>query len=147
MDQVKNSQAGFTLLETAIAMVLMAIVGLGVAGLFAYAAKSTTHAADRGMATAVAQQRMEQLRSASFSDTSLAATVSAGTTTTVTRLGREFAVNTVIVDSTTTMKTITVKVTPLASTAQWESDPSSMFGSVTLVSSRSEQQMGPNRSL
>ncbi len=147
MDQVKNSQTGFTLLETAISMLLMAIVGLGVAGLFAYAAKSTTHAADREMATAVAQQRMEQLRSATFSDTSLNATSSTGTTTTVTRLDRQFAVNTVIVDSTATMKTITVKVTPLDSSAQWEADASSMFGSVTLVSNRSEQQMGPNRSL
>ena len=147
MDQVKNSQAGFTLIETAISMLVMAIVGLGVAGLFAYAAKSTMHASDREMATAVAQQRMEQLRSASFSDASLAETASGGDSTIVTRRDREFAVNTVIVDSTATTKTITIKVMPLASSAKWETDPGSMFGSVTLVSNRSAQQVGENRSL
>ena len=67
MAQAKNhSEAGFTLIETVISMVLMAIVGLGVAGLFAYAASSTANAADREMATAVAQQRMEQLKSVAF---------------------------------------------------------------------------------
>jgi prepilin-type N-terminal cleavage/methylation domain-containing protein len=46
-DKKQTSQAGFTLLETSIAMVLLAIVGLGVAGLFAYAASNTSNAADR----------------------------------------------------------------------------------------------------
>jgi len=50
-------------IEVTISMVLMAIVGLGVLSLFAYAASNTQTAADREMASAVAQQRMEQLRS------------------------------------------------------------------------------------
>ena len=155
MEQVKkrhsNSQAGFTLLETTVAMVLMAIVGLGVAGLFAYAASNTSNAADREMASAVAQQQMEQLRSVAFTDSSLTATSSSGTTTTVTRLGRSYNVNTVIadslvVDSSATLKTITIKVTPQSSSASWSSSVTSIFGSVTLVSTRSCLTIGPNRS-
>lgn len=146
-----NSQAGFTLLETTVAMVLMAIVGLGVAGLFAYAASNTSNAADREMASAVAQQQMEQLRSVAFTDSSLTATSSSGTTTTVTRLGRSYSVNTVIadslvVDSSATLKTITIKVTPQSSSASWSSNVTTIFGSVTLVSTRSCLTIGPNRS-
>lgn len=150
MDQYKHqSEAGFTLIETVISMVLMAIVGLGVAGLFAFAANSTADAADREMATAVAQQRMEQLRSVAFTDVTLNATSSTGVVTTVTRLGRQYSVNTaiadsVVVNSTATLKTITIKVTPVASNAK--SNVNTIFGSVTLVSTRTTQQMGPNRS-
>lgn len=155
MEQVKkqrsNSQAGFTLLETTVAMVLMAIVGLGIAGLFAYAASNTSNAADREMASAVAQQQMEQFRSVAFTDSSLAATSSSGTTTTVTRLGRSYSVNTVIADSvvvnsSATLKTITIKVTPQSASAPWSSNVTSIFGSVTLVSTRSSLLAGPNRS-
>lgn len=146
-----NSQAGFTLLETTVAMVLMAIVGLGIAGLFAYAASSTSNAAEREMASAVAQQQMEQLRSVAFTDSSLAATSTSGTTTTVTRLGRDYSVNTVITDSvvvnsSATLKTITIKVTPQDATAKWSRNVTSIFGSVTLVSTRSALVAGPNRS-
>jgi prepilin-type N-terminal cleavage/methylation domain-containing protein len=149
--QKSSSQAGFTLIETAISMVLMAIVGLGVAGLFSYAAKNTSNAADREMSTAVAQQRMEQLRSVAFSDSSLAATTSTGTTTTVTRLGRQYSVNTIIaesvvVNSVATLKTITVRVTPESASAAWSSNVTSIFGSVTLVNNRSSLTSGPNRS-
>src|ERR1700752_3351617 len=156
MKQVKkkhsDSQAGFTLLETTVAMVLMAVVGLGIAGLFAYAANNTSNAADREMASAVAQQQMEQLRSVAFTDSSLAATSSSGTTTTVTRLGRGYSVNTVIADSvvvssSATLKTITIKVTPQSASASWSSNVTSIFGSVTLVSTRSTLTAGPNRSL
>jgi Tfp pilus assembly protein PilV len=141
---MKQSEAGFTLLETVISMVLMAIVGLGIASLFAYAASSTANAADREMATAVAQQRMEQLKSVAFTDATLNATSSAGVTTTVTRLGRVYSVNTNISEnSPATLKTITIKVTPVASSAK---SPNTIFGSVTLVSTRSTQQLGSNRS-
>jgi prepilin-type N-terminal cleavage/methylation domain-containing protein len=141
----ETSQAGFTLLETTIAMVLLAIVGLGVAGLFAYAASNTSNAADREMATAVAQQTMEQLKSVAFTDSSLNATASEGTSITVTRLGRQYTVVTIIADSDSgTSKTITVKVTPQAATSP---NVNTIFGSVTLVTRRSAQQLGSNRSL
>jgi len=152
MPQINHqSQAGFTIIETAIAMVLMAIVALGIAGIFAFAASTTASAADREMATAVAQQGMEQLRSAKFTDATLNATSSAGVTTTVTRLGRQYSVNTIIsdslvVNSSPALKTITIRVTPLLSNARWVSNVNTIFGSVTLVSTRGTQQMGPNRS-
>ena len=143
---MKQSEAGFTLIETVISMVLMAIVGLGIAGLFAYAASSTANAAEREMATAVAQQRMEQLKSVAFTEAALNATSSAGTTTTVTRLGREYSVNTnIAVNAAATLKTITIKVTPVISTSK-SSNVNTIFGSVTLVSTRSTQQLGSNRS-
>lgn len=150
--QKTDCQAGFTLLETTIAMVLMAIVAFGIAGLFAYAAKSTSNAADREMAMAVAQQQMEQLRSVPFIDASLAATSANGNTTTVTRLGRQYSVNTIITDSLVvnskaTFKTITVKVTPRGASAVWSTDVNTIFGSVMLVSTRSSLAVGPNRAL
>lgn len=139
-----TSEAGFTLLETSISMVLMAIIGLGVAGLFTYAASNTSNAADREMATAVAQQSMEQLKSVAFTDSSLNATASEGITTTVTRLGRPYTVVTIITNSASgTSKTITVKVTPQAATTP---NVNTIFGSVTLVTTRSAQQLGSNRS-
>jgi prepilin-type N-terminal cleavage/methylation domain-containing protein len=154
MERVKkqraSSQAGFTLLETTVAMILMSVVGLGIAGLFSYAASNTSNAADREMASAVAQQQMEQLRSVAFTDASLTATSASGTTTVVTRLGRSYSVNTVIADSVVinskaTLKTITIKVTPQSASAPWSTNVTSIFGSVTLVSTRSSLTTGPNR--
>lgn len=145
MKQSKHqSEAGFTLIETVISMVLMGIVGLGIAILFAFAASSTANAADREMATAVAQQKMEQLKSVAFTDALLNTTSSAGVTTTVTRLGRDYSVNTnITANSTATLKTITIKVTPVASSAK---SVTTIFGSVTLVTTRGTQQLGSNRS-
>lgn len=147
MDHInKKSEAGFTLIETAISMVLMAIVGLGLAGLFAYAANSTTSAADREMATAVAQQRMEQLKSVAFTDATLNTTSSTGVTTTVTRLGRDYSVNTIITaNANATLKTITIKVTPVIASSKLP-NVNTFFGSVTLVCTRSTQLLGANRS-
>ncbi|HKU73618.1 MAG TPA: prepilin-type N-terminal cleavage/methylation domain-containing protein [Pyrinomonadaceae bacterium] len=143
----KHSEAGFTLIETVISMVLMAIVGLGIAGIFAYAASSTANAAEREMATAVAQQRMEQLKSVAFTDATLNTTSSVGVTTTVTRLEREYSVNTIVTaNSSATLKTITIKVTPVKAIAKSWSNVNTIFGSVTLVSTRSTQQLGSNRS-
>ena len=144
-DKKHSSEAGFTLLETTVSMVLMAIIGLGIASLFAYAATNTSNTADREMASAVAQQRMEQLKSVEFTDTSLNATSSSGTSSTVTRLGREYTVVTIITNSAGgTIKTITVKVTPVSSTAP---NVNTIFASVTLVTKRSAMQMGSNRAL
>lgn len=143
----QHSEAGFTLIETVISMVLMAIVGLGIAGIFAYAASSTANAAEREMATAVAQQKMEQLKSVAFTDATLNTTSSAGVTSTVTRLGREYSVNTIVTtNSTATLKTITIKVTPVIASAKSGANVNTIFGSVTLVSTRSTQQLGSNRS-
>jgi prepilin-type N-terminal cleavage/methylation domain-containing protein len=147
-----QDQKGFTLIEVTISMVLMAIVGLGVLSLFAYAANNTQTVADREMASAVAQQRMEQLRSVEFVDATLNATGSAGTALDITRLGRTYRVVTIIADSEVvnsrvTLKTITVSVTPVSSNAKWATNTTSLFSSVTLMTERSAQGTGPNRAL
>jgi len=145
----RNDEGGFTLLETAIALVLMAIVGLGVASTFVYAAKFNVSAGDRELAMAVAQQRIEQLRNVAFTDSSLAATPSP-VTSTVVRAGRQYSVTTTITDSNVvngqaTAKTIAVKVIPQSDTATWATGVSSYFGAVMLVSERSATSLGPNR--
>ena len=145
-----SDESGFTLLEIAIALVLMAIVGLGVASVFVYAAKYNVSAGDRELAMAVAQQRIEQLRNVAFTDSSLAATPLPVTPTTVVRAGRQYSVITTIADSNVvngqaTIKTITVKVIPKSDTATWATGVSSYFGAVMLVSERSATSLGPNR--
>jgi Tfp pilus assembly protein PilV len=125
-------------MEAAIAMVIMMVAVLGSASLFAYSIQNNSHAIDRELAMALAQQRMEQLRSVSFTDASLTATASGGTPTTIVRAGRSYRVTTTISDSNTvagqpTMKTITVLVTPMAST----------LGSVILRTQRSTILDGP----
>jgi hypothetical protein len=49
----QRSQRGFTLMETACSLVIMMIVGLGVASLFAYATRANANADDRELAMAI----------------------------------------------------------------------------------------------
>jgi len=133
-----SSERGFTLIETSIAMVIMMIAVLASASIFAYSIKNNSGASDRELAMAVAQQKVEQLRNALFTDAALDATV--GTTTTITRAGRNYTVLTTITDSNTingqpTLKTITVRVTPTGSA----------LGAVTLRTVRVTQMDGPYR--
>jgi len=146
------NQAGFTLLETAIAMVLLAIVGLGIASVFVFAAKNNMSAGDRQLAMAVAQQRMEQLRNQQFLSANLSATNPAGAATTIIRAGRRYLVTTTITDSSSVngavvSKTVKVQVTPWSDGAAWARNVSSIFGSVTIVSERTAQTVGPYRAL
>ena len=148
-----NAESGFTLLETTIAMVLLAIVGLGIAGCFFYAAKNNSSARDRELAMAVAQQQMEQLRNASFADASLTATPINGTEVTLLRAGRRYVVSTTITDSnvqngTVRTKRIQIRVFPWSDDAPWARDRNlSIFGSVTLVLVRTSPMNGPNRNI
>ncbi len=132
------AECGFTLVEAAIAMVIMMVAVLASASIFAYSIKNNSGASDRELAMAVAQQSIEQLRNASFTDAALTATT--GVTSTITRAGRNYTVQTVITDSNTvngaaTMKTITVQVTPTGTN----------LGSVTLRTIRITQLDGPYR--
>ncbi len=147
-----SAAKGFTLLETVIAMLVMTVVGLGVASAFAFAVSNSGNAADREVATAVAQQRLEQLRSVAFTDVTLNATATSGVATSVVRAGRTFSITTTIADANVVagqaaLKTITIKVIPQASSQSWTTATNSLFGSVTLVTQRSAQWLGPNRSL
>lgn len=132
-----QEQQGFTLLETCIALVVIMVATLGVAGLFTYAITYNSGATDRALALAIAQQRMERLRKAPVTDSSL----TTGTTTeNVTSSSHSFQVVTTICETagcggTTTLKVITVQVTPLGAT-QWASAP------VTTVSQRAWPTLG-----
>ena len=145
-----NSEGGFTLIETSISLVIMMIVGLGVASLFAYATKNNSAANDRELSMAVAQQRLEWLRSMPFSQTTrnlaysfpnggLGSTGGGAVTETTVAGGRTYVVTTVIQDTATVpagepdanqpiLKTISITVTPSAKTA---------LGSVALSTQRS----------
>ena len=151
-----SAQRGFTLLEAAIAMVVLMIIGLGIASLFTYAIQANSRADDRELAMAMAQRRMEWLRTIPFTTQTrtlnysypnggLAATATAGVTETVTNAGRSYTVITTISDLNTvpsgnpdagavTLKRIQISVTPaLATTA---------FETVTVSTQRSTQVTG-----
>ena len=103
------AQRGFTVLEAAIAMVILMIIGLGIASLFTYSIQANGRADDRELAMTIAQKRMEWLRTIPFTtqtrsvaysypDGGLAATATAGVSETVTSAGRSYTVNTIISD-------------------------------------------------
>jgi type II secretory pathway pseudopilin PulG len=151
-----RSQQGFTLMETACSLVIMMIVGLGVASLFAYATNANAHADDRELAMAVAQKRMEWLRTIPFTmqtrgvtysypNGGLAATATVGVVEPETNAGRSYTVRTTIQDlnfvpigkpdaGAPTLKRIQISVTPLGST--------STFEIVTITTLRSTQVVG-----
>jgi Tfp pilus assembly protein PilV len=128
----RSTEQGFTLVETAVSLVIMMVIGLGAASLFAYATMANSGATDRELAMAVAQKRMEWLRTIPFSVTTrnlaysypnggLGATN--GTTETATSSGRSYRIVTIIENTSVvpvgqldagqpTVKTITVRVTP-----------------------------------
>ena len=146
----QSNEAGFTLLETTIAMVLLAIAGLGVAACFFYAAKNNSSARDRELSMAVAQQQMEQFRNASYSDAALNAT--AGANSTIIRGGRSYVVLTTITDTnvqsgTARTKTIQIRVSPWSDSERVARNITSVFGSVTIISQRTAPNIGPNRAL
>jgi prepilin-type N-terminal cleavage/methylation domain-containing protein len=134
---LSNSQ-GFTLLETSVAMVVMLIAVLGSVSVFVYSIRNNSGASDRELAMAVAQQKLEQLRSVSFTDSSLNATT--GTSTSIVRAGRTYTVVTKVTHSNTvngqpTVKTIEVQATPEGTS----------LGTVFLSTVRTTVLVGPNR--
>lgn len=113
-----QQEKGFTLIETASALLVMMIGGLGICAVFAYAIKNNTGSRDRALALAVAQQEMERYRQMTFVDAGL--TAHGPTTQTVTSAdSRTYSVTTTITDTTTSLKTIKIAVTPLLSSDPW----------------------------
>ena len=134
-----HGDQGFTILETAIALVVMMVAALGAVSIFAYSIENNASAKDRELAMGVAQQHLEQFRNASFTDGLLAATDDEGRTTEVTSADRRYIVITRIADSEVvngqpTLKTIRIRVTPVGTLA-----------TVTLVTHRATTVIGPNR--
>src|SRR5215212_9437118 len=138
----RKTQRGFTLLEAAIALVVLMIIGLGIASLFTYAIQANSRADDRELAMAIAQKRMEWLRTIPFTTQTrhvafsypnggLEATSAGGVTETVTNAGRSYVVKTVIENLSVvpvwnpdagepTVKRIQVSVTPAGATTSFE---------------------------
>lgn len=149
-------QAGFTLLEAAIALVILMIIGLGIASLFTYAIHANGNADDRELSMAIAQKRMEWLRTIPFTTQTrhvaysypnggLEVTSTSGVAETVTNAGRGYTVRTVIQNVSTvptgnpdagepTVKRISVSVTPAGAATAFET--------VTLTTQRSTQVTG-----
>jgi len=142
MDEQKRSadkreqQKGFTLIETAMALLVMMIGGLGICAVFAYAIKNNTGARDRAAALAVAQQQMETYRNLQFTDPALTANSLNPTQVTVTSAERTYTVRTVITDTTSSLKTIQIQVTPQLSDAAWSN------GTVEVTVQRSTFALG-----
>jgi Tfp pilus assembly protein PilV len=155
----RRGEGGFTLIETAIAMLIMMAASVSVVGLFTYAIKYNTGAKDRELSMAVAQKRIEWLRAIPFNDTTrgvayhypdagnltsggLASTAATGVTETTTVAGRNYTVVTTITnaggvaDNVSTVKTIKVQVTPVGADTG--------LGRVTLVTRRSTLSTGAN---
>lgn len=130
-----RQEKGFTLMETATALLVMMIGGLGICAVFAYAIKNNTGSRDRAAAIAVAQQQMERYRQLMFIDAAL--TAAPTTTTTVESAGRTYQVKITITDTTTSLKTITIEVTPLLSSDPWA------LGTVRISVQRSAFAFGP----
>jgi Tfp pilus assembly protein PilV len=137
----KTDERGFTLLETAIALVVMMVMALAAASLFVFAVKYDTGANDRAIALAIAQQRMERLRKTRFSDAIFA---TPSLTESYTSAGHPYTIVTTICSTSdcggsAVLKVITVQVTPAATSSQWAST------AATVISQRSTLSLGPYR--
>jgi Tfp pilus assembly protein PilV len=113
-------EAGFTILETVIALFVALIVGLGAISLFLFSASFNAGASDRARALALAQERMERLRGRPFAElaeTDTTETVTLGETTPGNADARTFTVRTRVVPDPAVPDdkqfVITVTVTPV----------------------------------
>lgn len=134
-----NGQAGFTLVETSIAMVVMMVAALASASLFVFSVNNNVGGSERALSMAVAQQQLEQIRSVAYEDS----TLNAGTVNlSVNSGGRTYSVQRVVADQLNSdntpknLKRITVTVTPQAAGPNWTRTP------VVLVSYRSTLNSG-----
>jgi len=113
-----NSQRGFTLIETTIAMMVMMVAGLGVVSLFTYSISYNSGGNDRAVAISIAQQHIEQLRSVKFTDSLLNVTAATVLSPDTISNGRTYRVTRTVtgsnndVNGNPTLKTITIRVDP-----------------------------------
>src|SRR5215207_9387456 len=116
----QRGEAGFTILETVIALFIALVVGFGAISLFLFSASFNAGASDRARAAALAQERMEGWRAKDFSALAEAETnetVTLGDTATTKVDARDFTVNTKLEPDDPAdprQFTITVTVTPVA---------------------------------
>ena len=132
--ETAKGEAGFTLVETSISMVVLMVAALACSSLFVFSINNNVGGSERALSMAVAQQQLEQIRSVPYEDS----TLDAGTTNvTVNTGGRTYSVQRVIADDLNTdntakkLKRVTITVTPQAAGPNWTRTP------VVLVSYRS----------
>jgi type II secretory pathway pseudopilin PulG len=124
---------GFSLLEAIIALVILMIAVLGVFGAFTYSIKFNSGNNRRSQALSVFQTEVEVLRSAKFTptvvDASLTGGIKAARTVSIPGSG-DYLVeewvddnpttpNTVDINPATTLKEITIQVTPPGTEGKW----------------------------
>jgi Tfp pilus assembly protein PilV len=131
-----QSERGFTLIETAIAMVVLMVAGLAASSLFIYSIQYNAGAGDRAAAQAIAQRQMESLRKTAFDSL-------VESNSTVTSVGRNFTVSVAVCNDgsaacggSTAFKRLTVTVTPANVGKAWA------LRSVTLITLRSATTFG-----
>jgi Tfp pilus assembly protein PilV len=139
-----QDQRGFTLIEACIALVFMLVVFVGVAPLLVYAVNYNSGAAIRAGALAAAQKKLEQLRSTPFASCASATeTMSVGDATTGLQT---YTVETTVTNTTTTLKSIMIRVTPQArstSGGQYAGQSGWKYGQVTIYTMRTSIAPGP----
>jgi len=158
MADAPRGARGFTLIETAIALVIMLVMALGAASLFAYSVYNNSGGADRAQTLAIAQQALERLRHAKFSLSGTDAILAGGARAPVIvkrgganpqdaqdTTARSYRINTTIDDNpstsaldinpSTTLKSVTVTVTPLGAGQRWATGSG---GAVTIMTLRSK---------
>ena len=142
-----TSEKGFTLLEIVIALVIMMVVGLAAVGGFAFAIRYNSAASDRAASVSIANSAIEKLRALPFTDAALTA---GPTTTTVSDgAGRTYTLtvtvaDVIVVSGKTTLKSITVVVTPVNSTGPLNTSTNGYYGSVKLFTERCNPLVGTN---
>jgi len=96
------------------------VAGLGVASLFSYSIRYNSGGNDRAVAISIAQQQVEQLRSAAFSDPILTASAATALAPDTVSNGRMYRVTRTVTgsnndaDGNPTLKTITIRVDPIS---------------------------------
>ena len=140
--QDQKTDCGFTLIETCIAMVILMIVACGVLPLGVYALKYNSAAAIRAGAVTAAQRKLEQLRASSFTSCTSSSEVTIGPTDSQT-----YTVDVTVTDVTTTLKNITITVTPQGRSTSggvYSGNESWMRGQVVIYTKRATSWTGSN---
>ena len=134
---------GFSLIETCIAMVMLMIVACGVLPLGVYALKYNSAAAIRAGAVTAAQRKLEQLRAGSFTSCiSSSEVVTVGPTD-----SQSYTLNVTVTDVTTTLKNITITVTPQGRSTSggvYSGNDGWMRGQVVIYTKRTTSSTGSN---
>jgi Tfp pilus assembly protein PilV len=133
----RGGEKGFSFIETTIAMLLMLIVALGSASLFSCSVYNNSGGSDRALALAIAQEAMESLRGANWNVTTTDPRLNAVTTVqngVIRGDNRSFTLTRKVVDTSPTLKSITITVTSQSIVTGWASGAG---GTITLISQRS----------